>query len=160
MAHEALAHDEIVESVLAATRVLVAVSAMSVAESADTVTLPQLRVLVMLASRPSMNLNGVAARLGVHPSNVTRAADRLVAAGLLDRRDDPADRRNLLLGLTSAGCALVHDVMRRRRDMITEIVGQMPPEQRHRLGAGAAAFAAAADEVPSSAAWSWGWTTT
>ena len=51
--------DDIVESVLAAARVLVALSAQSVSESADNVTLPQLRVLVMLAGQPSMNLGGV-----------------------------------------------------------------------------------------------------
>lgn len=152
--------DEVVESVLAAARVLVAVSAQSVAASADTVTLPQLRVLVMLASQPSMNLNGVAARLGVHSSNATRAVDRLVAAGLIDRRDDPADRRNLLLGLTAAGDELVQDVMQRRRDTIAKILEQMTPERRQQFGAGAAAFAEAGGEVPSHAAWSLGWTTT
>lgn len=159
MAAEVRVQDEVVESVLAAARVLVAVSAQSVAATADTVTLPQLRVLVMLASQASMNLNGVAARLGVHPSNATRAVDRLVAAGLLDRRDDPADRRNLLLELTHAGNVLVQDVMQRRRDTIAEILEQMSPEQRRQFGAGAAAFAEAGGEFPSSAAWSLGWTT-
>lgn len=160
MSTEAPAEDEIVESVLAAARVLVALSARSVAESPDTVTLPQLRVLVMLASQPSMNLNGVAARLGVHPSNATRAVDRLVTAGLVDRRDDPSDRRNLLLDLTSAGNALVDDVMQSRRDTISGILEQMSPETRREFGAGAAAFAAAGGEFPSTAAWSLGWTTT
>ncbi|MDN5915989.1 MAG: MarR family transcriptional regulator [Pseudonocardia sp.] len=160
MATEAREQDEVVESVLAAARVLVALSAQSVAESADTVTLPQLRVLVMLASQPSMNLNGVAGRLGVHPSNATRAVERLVAAGLLDRRDDPADRRNLLLELTPSGNSLVQDVMQRRRDTIADILEQMSPEERHQFSAGASAFAAVGGEFPSTAAWSLGWTTT
>lgn len=160
MAAEVEIQDEVVESVLAAARVLVALSAQSVSASADTVTLPQLRVLVMLASQPSMNLNGVAARLGVHSSNATRAVDRLVAAGLLDRRDDPADRRNLLLDLTAAGRELVQDVMQRRRDTIAKILDQMTPQQRQQFGAGAAAFAGAGGDVPSHEVWSLGWTTT
>ena len=83
--------------------------------------------------------------------------DRLVAAGLLDRSDDPADRRNLLLQVTPAGRALVRDVMQRRRDAIAEILAQMSPEQRHQFADGSAAFAAAGDEFPSGAAWSLGW---
>lgn len=160
MGAEAPVQDDVVESVLTAARVLVAVSAQSVAEISDTVTLPQLRVLVVLASQPSMNLNGVATRIGVHPSNATRVVDRLVSAGLLDRRNDPADRRNLLLELTSAGNALVHDVMQRRRDTIATILEQMSPEERRQFGAGACAFVAAGGEFPSTAAWSLGWTTT
>src|SRR5690349_8976899 len=99
-----------IEAVMAAARVLVAVSAQSVAAIEDVVTLPQLRVLVMVASRTAPNLNAVANGLGVHPSNATRAVDRLVAAGLLDRRDDPTDRRNLVLELTESGRELVDHV--------------------------------------------------
>jgi DNA-binding MarR family transcriptional regulator len=83
---------EEVDSVMRAAQVLVAVIAQSAAEIEDVVTLPQFRVLVMAATRGALNLRAVAAGLGVHPSNATRVCDRLVAGGLLDRRDDPADR--------------------------------------------------------------------
>jgi len=69
-----------VEAVMAAARVLVAVSAQSVTAVEDIVTLPQLRVLVMVASRTAPNLNAVANGMGVHPSNATRTVDRLVSA--------------------------------------------------------------------------------
>src|SRR3954470_22338495 len=84
-----------VEAAMAATRVLVALSARSIAGLDGRITLPQFRVLVMVASTGPVNLGAVARALGVHPSNATRACDRLVTAGLLDRRDDPDDRRNL-----------------------------------------------------------------
>ena len=71
-----------VEAVVLATRLLVAISAQSVAAVDDVVTLPQLRVLVMVSSRGPLNLGAVAAGLGVHPSNATRAVDRMVGAGL------------------------------------------------------------------------------
>jgi hypothetical protein len=57
-----------VEAVVLATRLLVAISAQSVAAVDDVVTLPQLRVLVMVSSRGPLNLGAVAAGLGVHPS--------------------------------------------------------------------------------------------
>ncbi|MGI8721983.1 MAG: MarR family transcriptional regulator [Geodermatophilaceae bacterium] len=52
---------------------------------------------------------------GVHASNATRTVDRLVVAGLIDRRDSPADRRQLELTLTSKGRDLVESVMSHRR---------------------------------------------
>ena len=82
---------------LAASRVLVGVAARSLAAVEDTVTLTQVRALVIIASRGPLHLTALAEDMGVHPSNATRACDRLVAAGLLDRRDNPADRRHLLL---------------------------------------------------------------
>jgi DNA-binding MarR family transcriptional regulator len=60
---------------------LVAIRAQSVAAVDDVVTLPQLRVLVMVSSRGPLNLGAVAAGLGVHLSNATRAVDRMVRAG-------------------------------------------------------------------------------
>lgn len=148
-----------VEAVMLAARVLVGLSAQSVAAVEHQVTLPQLRLLVMVASRDELNLGSVAAGLGVHPSNATRAVDRLVKAGLLDRRDDPADRRNLLLALTPAGHRLVDRVMDDRRAAIADILGRMPASRRRSLAGVLRSFAEAGGEVPDDAAWSLGWTT-
>ncbi|MHA6783325.1 MarR family winged helix-turn-helix transcriptional regulator [Pseudonocardia saturnea] len=147
-----------VEAVMAATRVLVAVSAQSVVVVDDVVTLPQLRVLVMVASRSGLNLGAVAAALGVHPSNATRGVERLVVAGLLDRRDDPTDRRNLVLELSAAGRALVERVMEERRTAIAAILARMPPGRRRALVPVLRSLAAASDVVPDGAVWSLGWT--
>jgi DNA-binding MarR family transcriptional regulator len=148
-----------VEAVMAAARVLVALSAQSVAAVEDRVTLPQLRVLVIVASRTAPNLGAIANGLGVHPSNATRAVDRLVSAGLLDRSDDPTDRRNLLLKLTGKGQALVDHVMDRRRTAIAAILERMPPSRRRSLVPAMRAFAEAGGENLDDAAWSLGWTT-
>lgn len=139
---------------MAATRVLVAVSAQSVAAVDDVVKLPQLRVLVMVASRGGLNLGAVTAGLGVHPSNATRAVERLAVAGLLDRRDDPTDRRSLVLELSVHGRGLVERVMDERRTKIAEILARMPPSRRRALVPVLRSFAAAAGEVPASAVWS------
>jgi DNA-binding MarR family transcriptional regulator len=148
-----------VEATMLAARALVAISAQSVAAVDEVVTPPQLRVLVMVASRGSLNLGAVARGLGVHPSNATRTCDRLVTAGLLDRRDDAADRRNLRLQLTDQGQRLVDEVMDRRRHAIAEVLDQMPALQRAALVPVLTTFAEAAGEVPDEHLWSLGWTT-
>jgi len=142
-----------------AARALVGISARSLVDVDDLVTPPQLRVLVMIASRGPLNLGAVARGLGVHPSNATRACDRLVVAGLLDRRDDPADRRNLLLQLTEEGRTLVDQIMDRRRHAIAEVLARMPALQRTALIPVLVTFAEAAGEMDDEHLWSLGWTT-
>ena len=148
-----------VDAVMLATRVLVAVTAQSVAEVDDWVTLPQLRVLVVLASCGPLNLAAVAQGLGVHSSNATRACDKLVEAGLLTRTDDPADRRNLILRLTPAGEELVESVTRARRASIAGILERMPAASRSRLTSALGKFTEAAQAFPTHGAWTLGLTT-
>lgn len=150
-----------VEAVMLAARVLVAITAQSVAIVQEDVTPPQLRVLVMVAGRGPLNLNAVARGLAVHPSNATRACDRLVTAGLLDRRDNPEDRRNLVLELTEQGRELVETVMAHRRAAIETVLVQVPAIHRRALVPALRCFAAAGDvaaQIPDSEAWTLGWT--
>ncbi len=149
--------DADVEAVLAGARALVAVAAHSVAGAGESLTLPQLRALMILATRGPASLSELADELGVHPSNATRACDRLVAAQLVDRRENPADRRHLLLDLTADGRALIDGVVARRRAEVARILRHMPPLHRRALGRALAEFAAAAGEPRSSELWTLGW---
>ena len=146
-----------VDAVLAASRVLVGVAAQSLADLEDVVSVPQLRVLMILATRGPLHLTALAQDMGVHPSNATRACDRLVTAGLLDRRDNPADRRHLLLDLTPAGYALIDGVIDRRRAAIEQILNRMPAGHRRQLGQTLSRFAAAGGEPTSQDLWDLGW---
>ncbi len=145
------------EAVLAGSRVLVAVAAESLLEVDDMVTVPQLRALMILATRGPLSLTTLAEQMGIHPSNATRTCDRLVAAGLLDRRDNPADRRHLLLELTPAGQELIDGVVARRRATIARILQRMPATHRRALGRALAHFAAAAGEPQPKDLWALGW---
>lgn len=73
--------------------------------------------------------------------------DRLVASGLLSRRDDPADRRNLVLELTADGRQLVNGVNRDRRLAITAVLAAMPSSSRDMLAAALTDFAEAGGEI-------------
>jgi DNA-binding MarR family transcriptional regulator len=145
-----------VDAVMLAAQVLVGVTAQSVSPVEDVVTLPQLRVLVIISSRGPLNLNAVAQAIGVHPSNATRACDRLVSAGLLDRRDSPADRRNVSLDPTPAGRALVQMMVAHRRDAIAQVLQRIPATRRRPLVPALRSFGAAG-EGPVPSAWSMGW---
>ncbi|MDQ3904219.1 MAG: MarR family transcriptional regulator [Actinomycetota bacterium] len=150
---------EQIEAVVLATRVLVAVTAQSLASLEDQVTLPQLRVLVMIASRGPQNLTAVAQGLGVHASNATRLSDKLVEAGLIKRSEDAADRRNLVLRLTAAGHELVRGMTDQRRAAIATILTKMSPELRDDLVPVLRDFAQAAGEIAEKRVWALGWST-
>jgi DNA-binding MarR family transcriptional regulator len=70
------------------------------------VTLAQCHTLLELATA-ELSLTGVSAALGLDTSTLSRTVDGLVRAGLVDRAEDPADRRSLRLTLTAAGRAKV-----------------------------------------------------
>ena len=150
--------DEFVTAVLTASRVLVGVSARSLAEVEETVTVTQFRTLVVLDSRGEINLNGLAEELGVNSSTALRMIDRLLVAGLVTRRENPTNRREVLLGLSREGARIVDVVTTSRRAEIARIVTAMPSERRSELIAALHAFADAAGEPqPFPAASALGW---
>jgi DNA-binding MarR family transcriptional regulator len=74
-------------------------------------TFARYEVLVLLTfSRTGrLPLKVIGSRLMVHPTSVTNAIDRLVAAGYVDRRPNPADGRGVLAGITDLGRAVVEE---------------------------------------------------
>ncbi len=123
----------VVEAVLGASRVLVAVAARSLAGVGDDVTLPQYRALVVLASRGPQRVADLADALGVTPPTATRMCDRLVRKGLVRRRTSRDDRREVHMALTSTGRLLVGEVTRRRREEIEGILARIAPADQVRM---------------------------
>ncbi|MEU4295118.1 MarR family transcriptional regulator [Kribbella sp. NPDC026596] len=151
--------DEVVAAVLTASRVLVGVSARSLAQVEESVTLTQFRTLVVLDGHGPSRLNLLAERLDVTASTALRMVDRLIAGGLVDRRENAQDRREVVIDLTSDGRSLVRKVTRKRRVEIERIVRGMPVGRRRELVRALVAFAGAADEpaVVAEAASRLGW---
>lgn len=139
---------EVVEAVLGASRVLVAVAARSLAEVAEEVTLPQYRALIVLASRGPQRVASLAEALGVTPPTATRMSDRLVRKGLVRRRTARDDRREVRLSLTPAGHALVAEVTTRRRAEIAHLLGRISTQDRAAMVELFGRLARAAGEVP------------
>ncbi len=68
----------------------------------DALALP----MVLLGRRPEgIRQNALAEELGVEGPSLVRLLDRLVEDGLVERREDPADRRAKTVHLTTAGQA-------------------------------------------------------
>ncbi|MDA8073724.1 MAG: MarR family transcriptional regulator [Actinomycetota bacterium] len=147
-----------VDAVLSASRVLVAIAARSLADldEAEDVTLTQYRSLVVLASRGPQGMASLAEALGVTPPTASRLCDRLVRKGLVRRRTDRHDRRQVRVALTEAGRRLVDVVTERRRRQIADLLSSVPEDARRSVAAGLQLLADAAGEVPEQD-WSTGW---
>ncbi len=149
-------HEAIVDAVLSASRVLVAVAARSLGDVAEEVTLTQYRTLVVLASRGPQRLAALAEAVDVTPPTATRMCDRLVRRGLVVRRHERDDRRTIRLTLSDTGQALVHAVTERRRAEIARLLRAIPRSQQSALVDSLQRLTAAAGEVPEQD-WSTGW---
>lgn len=65
-------------------------------------TMPQAKTLFYLADGPR-RMSSIAERLGVEMPSATTMIGRLVAKGLVERMQDPGDRRAVVCSLTPAG---------------------------------------------------------
>ncbi|MDT0544395.1 MULTISPECIES: MarR family transcriptional regulator [Streptomyces] len=138
--------EELIASVLAATRLLVAISARALASIDETLTATQLRALVVLDSCGPAKLAALASGLGVNPSTAMRTVDRLESLGLVDRRVNPDSRREVVLRLTDRGAEVVDRVLEYRRAEIAVLVERLPADVRSGLVRGLRALGAVADE--------------
>jgi DNA-binding MarR family transcriptional regulator len=147
-----VADEELVDAVLRASRVLVAVAARSLAAVDHDVTLPQYRALVVLASRGPQRPSELAEALSVHPSTITRLCDRLVTKRLVRRGESAVSRREISIVLTAKGRRLVDAVTERRRAEIALVVAKVPARERAATVRALHALGDAAAE-PADAAW-------
>jgi DNA-binding MarR family transcriptional regulator len=73
-------------------------------------TMQQLRTLMILSFRGSASGQELADGLGVHLSTVTGLINRLLARGLVERGEDPDDRRVRRVRLTAEGTRLIQQM--------------------------------------------------
>ena len=66
-------------------------------------TIPEWRVLAHLAQSDAVSVREIHARVDMDKSKVSRAAARLEEAGLIEKRENPDDRRLLDMRLTPKG---------------------------------------------------------
>jgi DNA-binding MarR family transcriptional regulator len=66
----------------------------------------------------------------VSAPSMTRTASALVERGLVERTDDPDDKRQVILSLTPEARALLKDIRRKRDAWMSVRVGHLTPEEQ------------------------------
>jgi DNA-binding MarR family transcriptional regulator len=105
------------------------------------VTTEQYGVLTHLYDRSSVSMSELAVARNVALNTATSLVDRLVAAGLVERRGDPGDRRVVRVVLTAKGAALVEQLRAIRREAIRRLLDDLSDEDIERVLAAMPALA-------------------
>lgn len=101
----------------------------------------QLAALYVLADGSTTTIGELAEVLGRSPSATSRLVDGLVRRRLVERREEPEDRRQRSVALTQRGKALLRLVDRARADQFLTTVRPMPTPERALVAMGVAALA-------------------
>jgi DNA-binding MarR family transcriptional regulator len=140
-----------IDALVSASRVLTGIAVRSIAQAVPDVTVPQHRLLVLLASRGPQTVNAIAAELGVNQSNASRQCDRLRKRHLVERESSLADGRAVLTSVTDAGLHVLDRVMEERRRQVRRVVETMTAAEVDLVATALDRFSTAADEA---AGWS------
>lgn len=98
------------------------------------VTRQQWRVLMYLARRDGSTQTELADALDVERITIGRMVDRLVESGLIERREDPQDRRVWRLHLLPSAHGLVGQLTEVAAGLEREVLASLTPHQREELG--------------------------
>jgi DNA-binding MarR family transcriptional regulator len=101
----------------------------------------QLAALYVLADGSTTTIGELAESLGRSPSATSRLVDGLVKRRLVERHEEPEDRRQRSLSLTQRGQALLRAVDRARADQFLTAVRPLPTPERALVAMGVAALA-------------------
>lgn len=97
------------------------------------ITVPQVRVLFLLAEAGDASAGDLAEWLHVAAPTVTGITDRLVRQGMIERRPDPSDRRIVRLALTAEGVQLTTEITDTSRAYLRKVFGRLSEERLRAL---------------------------
>ena len=94
----------------------------------------QFNLLNLLRGRPGgCTQIELSRQLIMHRSNVTGLVDRLEQRGLLQRKDDSADRRAYVVALTAAGTKLMREILPHYHGAAERVWGRLPVKRAQQL---------------------------
>ena len=97
-------------------------------------SLPRFDLMAQLDRHPQgLRMRELSRRLMVTGGNVTGLTDRLVTEGLVERREDPADRRTCQVQLTAEGKRQFRAMARAHEAWVAELFGGLTPAQQAQL---------------------------
>ena len=89
-------------------------------------TLAQMKVIYVAVASGPLTMGALAERLGTSLSSTSGAVDRLVRKGLLARREDASDRRQVLVEPTPTALEQIERMSELGRSRLREMLASMP----------------------------------
>lgn len=107
-------------------------------------SMPQVLLLYRLYYQGQCGVSDIADHLAVTNAAASQTIERLVQQGLLDRSEDPNDRRAKQIALSPAGRALMQESIEARVRWMAELTTVLSPEEQDTIVAALDALTSAA----------------
>jgi len=96
-------------------------------------SMPQFGILMQLHYRGNCGISGISDRFDITNAAASQLADKLVQSGLIQREEDPHDRRAKLLNLTDKGKELIRQGIEERYRWVDQLAGKLTAEDRTKI---------------------------
>ena len=96
-------------------------------------SMTQIHTLFRLHHSGMCGVTEIGDHLGVTHAAASQMVDRLVQMGMLERAEDPSDRRVKQLSLTAAGNRLVQDSIEARRHWMEQLTDFLDPDELEQI---------------------------
>ena len=98
-------------------------------------SMPQFGLLMQMHHKGDCGMSEVSERFDITPAAASQLVDKLVQGGLVQRVEDPNDRRAKLLNLTDKGRELIQQGIQERYRWVDELGSKLSAEERTQISA-------------------------
>jgi DNA-binding MarR family transcriptional regulator len=96
-------------------------------------SMPQFGILMQLHYRGNCGVSDIGERFDITNAAASQLVDKLFQSGLIQREEDPNDRRAKLLNLTNKGRNLIQQGIEERYRWVDQLVGKLTMEERAKI---------------------------
>jgi DNA-binding MarR family transcriptional regulator len=96
----------------------------------NALSMSMIGTLFHLNQQQKAGVTDVGDHLGVTSAAASQMVERLVQQGLIQRTEDPEDRRVKQIILTDQGCQILEEGLRARQDWLIDLVGALSTEEK------------------------------
>lgn len=96
-------------------------------------SMPQFGILMQVHHRGNCGVSDISDHFDITNAAASQLVDKLVQSGLIQREEDPNDRRAKLLNLTEKARELMHQGMEGRYRWVEQLAEKLTPEERMKV---------------------------
>ena len=96
-------------------------------------SMPQLGILMQLHYRGNCGISDLSERFDITNAAASQLVDKLVQSGLIQREEDPHDRRVKRVDLTEKGQELIRQSTEKRYRWLEDVARKLSPEDREQV---------------------------
>jgi len=96
-------------------------------------SMPQFSILMQLEHHGHCGISDISERFDISPAAASQHVENLVQAGLLERTEDPGDRRARQIQLTARGRGLIESGIRERHQWMDQLADVVDDKDGERI---------------------------